>query len=83
MIVGKDQVEEERMDTKIIPEKFASARSYFENTEPPANFEQDVQCLHSFVDQLDTSQPVICVTAGGTKVALERNTVRFLDNFSR
>jgi phosphopantothenate-cysteine ligase len=25
---------------------------------------------------------IVCVTSGGTKVPLERNTVRFIDNFS-
>lgn len=27
--------------------------------------------------------PIVCVTSGGTKVPLERNMVRFIDNFSR
>ena len=27
--------------------------------------------------------PVVCITSGGTTVTLERNTVRFIDNFSR
>jgi hypothetical protein len=28
-------------------------------------------------------RPVVCVTSGGTTVPLERNCVRFIDNFSR
>jgi len=27
-------------------------------------------------------RPVVCVTSGGTTVPLEKNTVRFIDNFS-
>lgn len=30
----------------------------------------------------DVSSPIVCVTSGGTKVPLERNMVRFIDNFS-
>ena len=28
-------------------------------------------------------KPVVCITSGGTIVPLEKNTVRFIDNFSR
>lgn len=31
----------------------------------------------------NTDLPVACVTSGGTKVPLERNMVRFIDNFSQ
>ncbi len=30
----------------------------------------------------DSGEPVVLVTSGGTAVPLERQTVRFLDNFS-
>jgi phosphopantothenate-cysteine ligase len=29
------------------------------------------------------ARPLVCVTAGGTTVPLERNCVRFIDNFSK
>jgi hypothetical protein len=32
--------------------------------------------------QLEHKRKVVCVTSGGTIVALEKNMVRFLDNFS-
>lgn len=28
-------------------------------------------------------RPIVCVTSGGTTVPLERNCVRFIDNFSK
>ena len=34
-------------------------------------------------DQVHSERPIVCVTSGGTVVPLEKNTVRFLDNFSQ
>jgi phosphopantothenate-cysteine ligase len=31
----------------------------------------------------DDGSPLACITSGGTKIPLERNMVRFIDNFSR
>ena len=41
--------------------------------------------VRDFVDQIprDVSSRVVCITSGGTTVPLERNCVRFIDNFSR
>jgi len=33
-------------------------------------------------DAVRAGRPVVLITSGGTKVPLERNAVRFLDNFS-
>jgi phosphopantothenate-cysteine ligase len=40
--------------------------------------------LAAFVQQhaAQPARPVVCVTSGGTTVPLERNCVRFIDNFS-
>ena len=39
--------------------------------------------LAAFVSShLDYARRIACVTSGGTTVPLERNTVRFIDNFS-
>ncbi len=39
--------------------------------------------LQSFLNNKETSDlPISFVTSGGTKVNLEKNTVRFIDNFS-
>jgi len=39
--------------------------------------------IRSFVESLPTNATLVCLTSGGTTVPLEKNTVRFLDNFSR
>ncbi len=40
--------------------------------------------LKSFVQfHMESGIPVVCVTSGGTIVPLEKNMVRFIDNFSR
>jgi phosphopantothenate-cysteine ligase len=45
--------------------------------------DEDKEALTSFLDHhKPTNRPVVCVTSGGTTVPLEKNTVRFLDNFS-
>ena len=39
--------------------------------------------LRSFVDKSESWHRFACVTSGGTKVPLEQNMIRFIDNFSR
>lgn len=47
-----------------------------------STFEQ-AALLKSVVELAGTfSRPIACVTSGGTTVPLERNCVRFIDNFS-
>ena len=38
--------------------------------------------LAAFVAAQPSTRRIVCVTSGGTTVPLERNTVRFIDNFS-
>ena len=64
------------------PDKYGEAKAYFTETDAPAGYAENVILLNNFVNQLDSDQRVVLVTAGGTKVLLERNTVRFIDNFS-
>lgn len=41
------------------------------------------ELLGTFLDEMRSlGRPVVCVTAGGTAVPLEANTVRTIDNFS-
>ncbi|CAN0293115.1 unnamed protein product [Hapterophycus canaliculatus] len=41
------------------------------------------EALESFIEEKRSSgRPVVCITAGGTAVPLEANTVRTVDNFS-
>ena len=39
--------------------------------------------INNFLSSLGPNEPVVLVTSGGTTVPLEKNTVRFIDNFSR
>lgn len=50
---------------------------------PPQDFAQTEIILKEFADrQLQKNNKVVLVTSGGTTIPLERNTVRFVDNFS-
>jgi hypothetical protein len=41
------------------------------------------QLLRGFLADSDSTKPLVCVTSGGTLVPLEKNMVRFIDNFSK
>jgi len=58
-------------------------RGYFnENTAPPA-LKEHTELAREFINQHAASgRRVVLVTSGGTTVPLERQTVRFIDNFS-
>ncbi|CAN0435300.1 unnamed protein product, partial [Ectocarpus sp. 8 AP-2014] len=44
---------------------------------------QTGEALEAFLDdKRGRGRPVVCITAGGTAVPLEANTVRTIDNFS-
>ncbi|GMF55048.1 unnamed protein product [Phytophthora fragariaefolia] len=56
---------------------------YFEATEPPTWAHKRREQVEAFLDHHRVvGKCVAVVTSGGTTVPLERNTVRFLDNFS-
>ncbi|EPQ52096.1 DFP-domain-containing protein [Gloeophyllum trabeum ATCC 11539] len=60
-----------------------SAESYFATQPAPASLDNDRQRVRAFVRrQSEQGNKVVLVTSGGTTVPLERNMVRFLDNFS-
>ena len=42
----------------------------------------NLEAIQAFL-AIDDGSPYACITSGGTKVPLEQNMVRFLDNFSR
>eukprot|EP00741_Cyanophora_paradoxa_P004292 tig00000792_g4166.t1 len=57
--------------------------AFFRDTPPPDDLEAVRASLDAFVAlHSKAGRRVVCVTSGGTTVPLERNTVRFLDNFS-
>ncbi|KIO16266.1 hypothetical protein M407DRAFT_247026 [Tulasnella calospora MUT 4182] len=60
-----------------------SSDTYFEHERPPATIQSDREKVADFVSrQRQAGRKVVLVTSGGTTVPLERNMVRFLDNFS-
>ncbi|KZO91610.1 DFP-domain-containing protein [Calocera viscosa TUFC12733] len=70
------------MSTVTQPTVF-SAEEYFRTQPAPATLDQDAAKVRAFVaTQKKAGRPVVLVTSGGTTVPLERNVVRFLDNFS-
>lgn len=63
--------------------EFDDCVSFFKDTTPPANFEQQKQELEAFVKiHSSIEKKIVLVTSGGTTVPLESRTVRFIDNFS-
>ena len=55
--------------------------AYFEGAVPPRTLSSNRSQLDDFIFQNSTNM-IACITSGGTTVPLERNTVRFIDNFS-
>ena len=59
-----------------------TSRFFYENG-APASLAQEKPALATFVDaSVAEGCKLVCITSGGTTVPLEKNTVRFLDNFS-
>ncbi|KAL6068649.1 Phosphopantothenate--cysteine ligase cab2 [Balamuthia mandrillaris] len=63
-----------------IKEKEAVAE-FFESNEAPAGLAEEQQRLDEFVRH-NAGRKLALVTSGGTTVPLEKNTVRYIDNFS-
>lgn len=58
-------------------------RDYFGENPPPAALEKYTQSAKDFIKfHTNAGRRVVLVTSGGTTVPLERQTVRFIDNFS-
>lgn len=57
--------------------------AYFSSNPPPKALPQYVAAAESFISQhAAANRRVVLVTSGGTTVPLEKQTVRFIDNFS-
>ncbi|KAI1778902.1 DNA/pantothenate metabolism flavoprotein [Hypoxylon cercidicola] len=57
--------------------------AYFDSNPPPKALPQYVAAAESFINQhAAANRRVVLVTSGGTTVPLEKQTVRFIDNFS-
>lgn len=65
----------------------AQAEQFLDSLNKPNDIDQIRQRLLNFcqrhIDQGLESSRFVLITSGGTSVPLERNTVRFIDNFSR
>ncbi|CAK4080829.1 unnamed protein product [Aphanomyces euteiches] len=60
-----------------------AADAYFSSTAAPSWSGEVQEALKEFVDhQMSIGRCLVVVTSGGTTIPLERNTVRFIDNFS-
>mmetsp|Transcript_13025 Transcript_13025/g.15810 ORF Transcript_13025/g.15810 Transcript_13025/m.15810 type:complete len:325 (-) Transcript_13025:942-1916(-) len=56
---------------------------FFKHTPVPENFAESRTAVAEFVQKHQAKgSKVVCITSGGTTVPFEKNTVRFLDNFS-
>ena len=56
---------------------------YFQKNARPENLEADIKLAKAFVSyHSQYNRGVVLVTSGGTTVPLEKQTVRFIDNFS-
>lgn len=61
----------------------AGAREFFDKETPPEGMASYSAAMQRFVEaNARRGRRVVVVTSGGTTVPLERNTVRFIDNFS-
>lgn len=58
-------------------------RDYFTENSPPVTLEKHSSLAEAFINfHAAAGRRVVLVTSGGTTVPLERQTVRFIDNFS-
>lgn len=56
---------------------------YFSSNPPPKDLERHTSLVRDFIDYHVKAKRRVClVTSGGTTVPLEKQTVRFIDNFS-
>ncbi|CAK7235112.1 Phosphopantothenate--cysteine ligase cab2 [Sporothrix curviconia] len=56
---------------------------YFSTNPPPKDLGQHMALVEAFIDKhAKANRRVVLVTSGGTTVPLEKQTVRFIDNFS-
>ncbi|KAI5921787.1 DNA/pantothenate metabolism flavoprotein [Camillea tinctor] len=57
--------------------------AYFSSNPPPKALPKHVEAAKAFINEhTSANRRVVLITSGGTTVPLEKNTVRFIDNFS-
>ena len=57
--------------------------AFFETESAPSDLDVSLSTSSEFIRKHSTTHRICLVTSGGTTAPLERNTVRFIDNFSR
>jgi len=62
--------------------KMKSSNDFFQTHQEPEWLASCVEQVKTFVHQFSGKKTIVLVTSGGTTVPLEKNTVRFIDNFS-
>lgn len=71
------------MASAVEPVPSALEDQYFSSNPPPKALPQHVALAQAFIDfHAAANRRVVLVTSGGTTVPLEKQTVRFIDNFS-
>ncbi|RWA14231.1 hypothetical protein EKO27_g846 [Xylaria grammica] len=69
--------------TRTSSSSYQVENAYFSSNPPPKALPQHVAAAKEFISQhAAANRRVVLVTSGGTTVPLEKNTVRFIDNFS-
>ncbi|RYP55962.1 hypothetical protein DL769_010004 [Monosporascus sp. CRB-8-3] len=64
-------------------ELLTEENAYFSSNPPPKALRQHIAAAEAFIQQhAAENRRVVLITSGGTTVPLEKNTVRFIDNFS-
>ncbi|KAK4133327.1 DFP-domain-containing protein [Trichocladium antarcticum] len=75
----------DRSPSEIPPENLADLAEdhYFGSNPPPKDLDKHVALAREFIDYHSAAgRRLVLVTSGGTTVPLEKQTVRFIDNFS-
>ncbi|KAI2622069.1 DNA/pantothenate metabolism flavoprotein [Xylaria nigripes] len=69
--------------TQTTASSFQVENAYFSSNPPPKALPQHIAAAQEFISQhAAANRRVVLITSGGTTVPLEKNTVRFIDNFS-
>lgn len=79
---SQDTMSSNTTDTSTSSSQVAE-NAYFSSNPPPKALPQHIAKAKSFINQhAAVNRRVVLVTSGGTTVPLEKQTVRFIDNFS-
>ncbi|KAJ8125217.1 hypothetical protein O1611_g8420 [Lasiodiplodia mahajangana] len=69
--------------TQTSSSSYQVENAYFSSNPPPKALPQHIAAAKEFINQhAATNRRVVLITSGGTTVPLEKQTVRFIDNFS-